>query len=156
MRALKRGCRVVEVPSHEFERRWGVSKVACGACGGRISGRWCGTSCDDRVMYSLGVDCEVRAQTVTLILEVVSPEPTAGGASRQTFHEEGGSIGRESDNSWVLPHSKVSGLHAADQLSQRRLLHRGPEPERRLPQLIEEPVGTRPALCPQVRRLDRD
>jgi glycosyltransferase involved in cell wall biosynthesis len=27
MRALKRGCRVVEVPSHEFERRWGVSKV---------------------------------------------------------------------------------------------------------------------------------
>ena len=28
MRALKRGCRVVEVPSHEFERRWGVSKVS--------------------------------------------------------------------------------------------------------------------------------
>jgi glycosyltransferase involved in cell wall biosynthesis len=27
MRALKHGCRVVEVPSHEFERRWGVSKV---------------------------------------------------------------------------------------------------------------------------------
>jgi dolichol-phosphate mannosyltransferase len=27
MRALKAGCRVVEVPSHEFERRWGVSKV---------------------------------------------------------------------------------------------------------------------------------
>jgi dolichol-phosphate mannosyltransferase len=27
MRALKRGCRVVEVPSHEYERRWGVSKV---------------------------------------------------------------------------------------------------------------------------------
>jgi glycosyltransferase involved in cell wall biosynthesis len=27
MRALKRGCRVVEVASHEFERRWGVSKV---------------------------------------------------------------------------------------------------------------------------------
>ena len=27
MRALKSGCRVVEVPSHEFERRWGVSKV---------------------------------------------------------------------------------------------------------------------------------
>ena len=49
---------------------------------------------------------------MTLILEVVSPEPTAGGASRQTFHEEGGSIGRESGNSWVLPHPKVSGLHA--------------------------------------------
>jgi len=28
MRALKCGCRVVEVPSHEFERRWGVSKVS--------------------------------------------------------------------------------------------------------------------------------
>jgi glycosyltransferase involved in cell wall biosynthesis len=27
MRALKHGCRVVEVPSHEFERRWGISKV---------------------------------------------------------------------------------------------------------------------------------
>jgi dolichol-phosphate mannosyltransferase len=27
MRALKLGCRVVEVPSHEFERQWGVSKV---------------------------------------------------------------------------------------------------------------------------------
>ena len=27
MRALKGGCRVVEVPSHEFERRWGVSRV---------------------------------------------------------------------------------------------------------------------------------
>jgi type VI secretion system FHA domain protein len=49
---------------------------------------------------------------VILILEVVSPEPTSGGASRQTFHEEGGSIGRESGNSWVLPHAKVSGLHA--------------------------------------------
>ena len=28
MRALKHRCRVVEVPSHEFERRWGVSKVS--------------------------------------------------------------------------------------------------------------------------------
>jgi glycosyltransferase involved in cell wall biosynthesis len=27
MRALKRGYRVAEVPSHEYERRWGVSKV---------------------------------------------------------------------------------------------------------------------------------
>jgi type VI secretion system FHA domain protein len=35
-----------------------------------------------------------------------------GGADRQTFHGEGGSIGRENDNSWVLPHSKVSGHHA--------------------------------------------
>jgi dolichol-phosphate mannosyltransferase len=28
MRALKSGCRVTEVASHEFERRWGVSKVS--------------------------------------------------------------------------------------------------------------------------------
>jgi glycosyltransferase involved in cell wall biosynthesis len=28
MRALKHGYRVVEVPTHEFERRWGVSKVS--------------------------------------------------------------------------------------------------------------------------------
>jgi len=50
---------------------------------------------------------------VILILEVTSPQPTKlGGASRQTFTGEGGSIGRENDNSWVLPHSKVSGHHA--------------------------------------------
>lgn len=28
MRALKHGCRVVEVPSHEYVRQWGVSKVS--------------------------------------------------------------------------------------------------------------------------------
>jgi type VI secretion system FHA domain protein len=50
---------------------------------------------------------------VILILEVTSPQPTKlGGASRQTFTGEGGSIGRENDNSWVLAHSKVSGHHA--------------------------------------------
>jgi type VI secretion system FHA domain protein len=50
---------------------------------------------------------------VILILEVASQQPTKlGGAPRQTFTEEGGSIGRENDNSWVLPHSKVSGHHA--------------------------------------------
>ena len=48
---------------------------------------------------------------MNLILEVASPQPTTG-ASRHTFHEDGGSIGRETDNTWVLPHSKVSGLHA--------------------------------------------
>jgi type VI secretion system FHA domain protein len=47
---------------------------------------------------------------VILILEVTSPAST--GVSRHTFHEDGGSIGRESDNAWVLPHSKVSGIHA--------------------------------------------
>jgi len=49
---------------------------------------------------------------VVLVLEVTSPQPTIGSASRQTFYGEGGSIGRENDNSWVLPHSKVSGHHA--------------------------------------------
>src|SRR6185295_4531800 len=45
--------------------------------------------------------------------ELASQQPAKpGGASRQTFTEEGGSIGRESDNTWVLPHSKVSGHHA--------------------------------------------
>jgi type VI secretion system FHA domain protein len=50
---------------------------------------------------------------VILILEVTSPQPTKlGSASRQTFNTDGGSIGREHDNSWVLPHAKVSGHHA--------------------------------------------
>jgi len=47
---------------------------------------------------------------VILILEVTSPQTP--GASRHSFREEGGTIGRENDNAWVLPHSKVSGLHA--------------------------------------------
>jgi len=50
---------------------------------------------------------------VSLILEIISP-PAAnrGVTSRQIFQGEGGSIGREKDNSWVLPHPKVSGHHA--------------------------------------------
>jgi len=47
---------------------------------------------------------------VNLILEVTSPPSNA--VLRHTFQEGGGTIGRESSNSWVLPHSKVSGLHA--------------------------------------------
>ncbi|HEX7136242.1 MAG TPA: FHA domain-containing protein, partial [Vicinamibacterales bacterium] len=46
-----------------------------------------------------------------LILEITSPPPV-GVVARQVFHEEGGTIGRETSNTWVLPHSKVSGLHA--------------------------------------------
>jgi type VI secretion system FHA domain protein len=50
---------------------------------------------------------------VDLILEVISPQPSAlGGAARQSFGPSGGTIGRESDNSWVLPHPKISGRHA--------------------------------------------
>ena len=49
-----------------------------------------------------------------LILEIIATQPaTPGGPSRQTFREDGGSIGRDSDNSWVLPDPKVSGRHAA-------------------------------------------
>jgi type VI secretion system FHA domain protein len=50
---------------------------------------------------------------VILTLDVTSPQPAKlGGASRQTFGPEGGTIGRDSDNSWVLSHAKVSGHHA--------------------------------------------
>ena len=50
---------------------------------------------------------------MTLTLEITSPPASKiGGASRCTFGEEGGSIGRDPDNSWVLPQSKVSGRHA--------------------------------------------
>lgn len=45
-----------------------------------------------------------------LILEVTSPPMNS--VLRHTFQESGGTIGRESNNSWVLPHSKVSGNHA--------------------------------------------
>jgi len=50
---------------------------------------------------------------VILILEVIGPQAARlGGASRQEFGAEGGSIGRENGSTWVLPHTKVSGLHA--------------------------------------------
>jgi type VI secretion system FHA domain protein len=50
---------------------------------------------------------------VILTLEITGPQPTnASGARRQTFRSEGGTIGRDTDNSWVLPHSKVSARHA--------------------------------------------
>ena len=48
---------------------------------------------------------------MTLTLEITSPQP-GDVVARCTFHDEGGSIGRETGNAWVLPHSKVSGLHA--------------------------------------------
>jgi type VI secretion system FHA domain protein len=47
---------------------------------------------------------------VILILEVTSPPMNS--VLRHTFQESGGTIGRESNNAWVLPHSKVSGNHA--------------------------------------------
>ena len=46
-----------------------------------------------------------------LILEIVSPQVSAPGVvERYTFYEIGGTIGRETDNSWVLPH--LAGRHA--------------------------------------------
>jgi type VI secretion system FHA domain protein len=47
---------------------------------------------------------------VTLSLEITSPN--LDGAHRHTFDETGGTIGRHPDNSWVLPHPKVSAHHA--------------------------------------------
>jgi type VI secretion system FHA domain protein len=49
---------------------------------------------------------------VILTLEITSPQSTKPGSSRHTFSDDGGTIGRDTDNAWVLPHSKVSGHHA--------------------------------------------
>jgi predicted component of type VI protein secretion system len=50
---------------------------------------------------------------VTLTLEVTSPNGAElGAARRKTFGPEGGVLGRNKTNSWVLPNSKVSGRHA--------------------------------------------
>src|SRR5215468_5692513 len=62
-----------------------------------------------------GLDCaRLRSEPpVVLVLEVISPQPsTLGSAARQTFGTDGGTIGRVSGNSWVLPHDKVSKEHA--------------------------------------------
>ena len=48
----------------------------------------------------------------SLVLEIISPDPMPSGAGRHVFGPEGGTIGRGPRNSWVLPHSKVSGVHA--------------------------------------------
>jgi type VI secretion system FHA domain protein len=50
---------------------------------------------------------------VILTLEVSAPQGAEPGVRRrQVFNEQGGSIGRRIESSWVLPHSKVSGCHA--------------------------------------------
>ena len=54
-----------------------------------------------------------------LTLEVTAPQSAKlGGGKRQTFDADGGSIGRDEDNTWVLPDLKVSGHHAV-------ITHRG-------------------------------
>jgi type VI secretion system protein len=45
-----------------------------------------------------------------LILWISSPTPDV--ERTHTFGEEGGTIGRGADNSWVLRHPKVSAHHA--------------------------------------------
>ena len=48
-----------------------------------------------------------------LTLEATGPEAESlGPASRMRFRASGGTIGRTSDNDWVLPHALVSGHHA--------------------------------------------
>ena len=49
---------------------------------------------------------------MTLTLELTESSGAAPVASSHAFGEEGGTIGRAPTNSWVLPHNKVSGLHA--------------------------------------------
>ena len=92
-----------------------------------------------------------RADAVNLILEVASTQPTTG-ASRHTFHEDGGSIGRETDNTWVLPHSKVSGLHAVITFRNAVFYIEDTQQKRGVHQLIKKPPGARAAVCDQVRR----
>jgi predicted component of type VI protein secretion system len=49
---------------------------------------------------------------VALTLKIVAGLKT-GEVGRQVFTEDGGTIGRAANNSWVLTHNKVSGRHAA-------------------------------------------
>ena len=50
---------------------------------------------------------------VTLTLELTAASGArSGDVSQRVFGEEGGSIGRAPNNTWVLAHNKVSGRHA--------------------------------------------
>jgi type VI secretion system FHA domain protein len=49
---------------------------------------------------------------VILVLQITSPAAANVPSTRHVFDTAGGTIGRENGNSWVLPHSKVSGHHA--------------------------------------------
>jgi type VI secretion system FHA domain protein len=50
---------------------------------------------------------------VTLTLELTaSSAARPGDALQRTFDEQGGTIGRAANNSWVLTHNKISGHHA--------------------------------------------
>src|SRR5262245_13811106 len=61
----------------------------------------------------VAVDCGQKTSVVTLTLEVAGTQAAKlGGASRQIFGAEGGTIGRSPQNSFVLPNPRVSGRHA--------------------------------------------
>jgi type VI secretion system FHA domain protein len=49
---------------------------------------------------------------VILTLELTESTGARPSEPSHVFDEEGGTIGRASTNAWVLPHNKVSGLHA--------------------------------------------
>jgi type VI secretion system FHA domain protein len=49
---------------------------------------------------------------VTLTLELTDATGVRPSDASHVFGEEGGTIGRAATNAWVLPHNKVSGLHA--------------------------------------------
>jgi type VI secretion system protein ImpI len=49
---------------------------------------------------------------VNLILEVTSSQAAKLRDSRHEFGQDGGTIGREADNTWVLPDPRFSGHHA--------------------------------------------
>jgi len=50
---------------------------------------------------------------VILTLQIIGPAPdNPREEMRHTFDEIGGALGRETDNAWVLPHPRVSALHA--------------------------------------------
>ncbi|MBS1816344.1 MAG: type VI secretion system-associated FHA domain protein TagH [Acidobacteria bacterium] len=49
---------------------------------------------------------------MNLTLEVISPGGNPGNPTRKVFGEEGGTIGRATNNAWVLMRGEVSGKHA--------------------------------------------
>jgi type VI secretion system FHA domain protein len=49
---------------------------------------------------------------VTLTLEIITTATAMPSVRQRTFREDGGRIGRDKGNDWVLPHNKVSSRHA--------------------------------------------
>jgi type VI secretion system protein len=49
---------------------------------------------------------------VTLTLEIISTTTGMPSVRQRSFREDGGRLGRDKSNDWVLPHAKVSSRHA--------------------------------------------